>query len=97
MPVPLPAFVEARNLHTAVAEAMADSAGSVPGLQSVLGRLARTSAPVTSQADEELSENGTRIKSGDTSEVTRPEEHQQSTRREYSLPPLTNDREEKRK
>jgi hypothetical protein len=48
VPVSYPAFVEACNLHTAIAEAMADSAGSVSGLRALLGRLAQTYAPGTS-------------------------------------------------
>ena len=43
-----PAFVEAFNFHTAIAEAMADSVGTVSGLRALLCRLAQTYAPGTS-------------------------------------------------
>jgi len=58
VPVSHPAFVEACNLHTAIAEAMAYSAGSVSGLRALLCRLAQTYAPGTSKADAELSSCG---------------------------------------
>jgi hypothetical protein len=48
VPVSYPAFVEPCYLHTAIAEAMADSAGSVSGLRALLCRLAQTYAQGTS-------------------------------------------------